>query len=186
MRTVQGSGLVAAALAGVLACDDVSFPVVPAEEFTATLNGVNENPDVTTAATGTALIAIFNDTILTFRVDVALIDSTTASHIHQGDDTTNGPILVTLFTGPTIAASGCTTAQLTSPRCRVGYSGPLNQGQSKYSALPGTSASFTALGNTARERYDSLLVLMRTGNAYVNVHNRANAGGHIRGQIHPQ
>jgi hypothetical protein len=30
---------------------------------------------------------------------------------------------------------------------------------------------------------DSLVTLMRTGNAYVNVHTSANKGGEIRGQL---
>ena len=33
---------------------------------------------------------------------------------------------------------------------------------------------------------DSLLVLLRTGNAYVNVHTRVNLGGEIRGQVSRQ
>jgi len=32
-------------------------------------------------------------------------------------------------------------------------------------------------------KYDSLLVLLRNGQAYVNVHTTANPGGEIRGQL---
>jgi hypothetical protein len=32
---------------------------------------------------------------------------------------------------------------------------------------------------------DSLLVLLRNGNAYINIHTAANPDGEIRGQIRP-
>lgn len=252
--------MAASAFAGVLACGEVSFPVIPAEEFTAALTGANEVPAVTTTATGTAVFGVINDTILTFRVDVATIDSTTLSHIHEGAAGVNGPVIVDLFLASTVnckqnadtalqivsssvgnpttittagahrltvgstplvriaghagstpslnaeytatvtgtttftipvnvttAGTGGTAQRFTlinvaSPRCRTGFTGPLNQAQVKYSALTALPAGF---GATARERFDSLLVLLRTGGVYVNVHNRANPGGHIRGQIGP-
>ncbi len=263
--------MAAAALAGVVACGEVSFPVVPAEEFTATLAGANEVPAVTTTATGTAVFGVINDTIFTFRVDVAGIDSTTASHIHEGAAGVPGGVIVTLFVGPTackqnsgtaiaitsssvgnpttitttaphgLGSTGSTalvriaghvgstpslnneytatvtgtstftvpvnvtvagtggTAQrfvlinVASPRCRTGFTGPLSQAQVKFSALTQLPAGFSAnLAATAsrsdslRARFDSLLVLMRTGGVYVNVHNLRDPGGHVRGQIGPR
>jgi hypothetical protein len=44
------------------------------------------------------------------------------------------------------------------------------------------SGTFTST-NTATISNDSLDVLMRTGNAYVNLHTAANPGGEIRGQL---
>ena len=263
--------MAAATFAGVVACGEIAYPVIPAEEFTATLTGTNEVPAVTTTATGTAIFGVINDTILTYRVDVAGIDSTTASHIHQGAGGVNGPVVVTLFTGATackqnsgtaiaitsssvgnpttitttaphglggtgstalvriaghagstpslnneytatvtgtstftvpvnvtVAGTGGTAQRfvlinVASPRCRPGFTGPLNQAQVKYSALTQLPAGFsTNLPATAsrsdslRARFDSLLVLMRTGGVYVNAHNPANPGGHIRGQVVPQ
>jgi len=253
--------LAAAAFAGAVACtsSDISYPIERSEDFIATMNGANEIPAVTTAATGTAYISVIDDTILTYRVDVSAIDSTTASHIHTGTADSAGAIVVTLFTGasackqnlggvrtiisssvanPTVItidsshgqAAGSTpfwriaghtstpsingeftattvdslrftvpvdvtaggtggTAQrfqfvnLANPRCIPGFSGPLNQAQQKYSALTGLPAAW---GTTARERFDTLVVRMRTGRVYVNVHNRANAAGHIRGQVGPR
>lgn len=260
MRVVKWSSLMAACVfAGVLACDEVSFPEVQTEDFIATLSGANEIPAVTTAATGTAFISVFQDTFLTFRVDVANIDSTTASHIHAGTADSNGVIVVSLFAGatackqnaggvrtivsssvanPTVVtidsahgqtvgstfnvriaghtstpslngeftatATGVTTftlpvnvtvggtggtaqrftfINLANPRCRPGFTGPLNQVQQRPSALTALPAAW---GATARERFDSLVARMRTGRVYVNVHNRANAAGHIRGQVGPR
>jgi hypothetical protein len=50
----------------------------------------------------------------------------------------------------------------------------------------GTSGTLTGTftsTNTATISNDSLDVLMRTGNAYVNLHTAANPGGEIRGQL---
>jgi len=188
--------MAAATFAGVVACGEIAYPVIPAEEFTATLTGTNEVPAVTTTATGTAIFGVINDTILTFRVDVAGMDSTTASHIHEGAAGVVGPVIVTLFTGPTACLSTAVPPvpiNVASPRCRTGFTGPLNQAQVKYSALTALPAGFSAnLAATAsrsdslRARFDSLKVLMRTGGVYVNAHNLANSGGHIRGQIGPR
>ena len=45
--------------------------------------------------------------------------------------------------------------------------------------IQGTNGSTVA--NTIT--FDSLLTLMQTGGAYVNVHTQANPGGEIRGQV---
>jgi hypothetical protein len=261
MRNKMLCSLMAAGLfAGVAACgEDLAYPNLPAEEFTATLSGPDEVPAVSTAATGTALLAVFDDSILSFRVDVAGIDSTTAAHIHAGAAGVAGPVIVSLFAGPackqnsggpiaitsssvgspttitttaphglgavaatalvriaghagstpslnneyTATVTGTSTftipvpvavggtggtaqrfvlINVTSPRCRPAYTGFLAQGLLKASQLTELPAGY---GATPRERLDSLLVLLRTGGAYVNVHNAVNAGGHIRGQIQP-
>jgi hypothetical protein len=263
MRTKSLCSLMAAGLfAGVAACgnDQISYPILPAEEFTATLSGAGEVPAVTTAATGTAILGVVNDTILSFRVDVAGIDSTTVSHIHAGAAGVAGPVIVLLFAGPSackqnsgapiaitsssagnpttitttaphglgavastalvrmaghagstpslnneytatvtgtstftvpvavaVAGTGGTAQRfvlinVTSPRCRPGYTGFLTQGQLKASQLTDLPAGY---GATARARLDSLLVLLRTGGAYVNVRNAVDSSGHMRGQIQP-
>lgn len=263
MRLMTLSSLVAACvLVGAVSCgfDEPVFPEeTPTEEFDAILSPANENPPVTSSATGSAVVAIIDDSILTYRVDVAVIDSTTLAHIHAGPADSNGTVVVDLFLASTVtckqnaggaltiasssvanptrikttAAHGrtgnflvriaghtgatpdlngehlatvtgdstftvpvnVTTAgtggtgqrftliNTTSPRCIPGFTGPLNQAQLKYSALTKLP---TAWGATARERFDSLLARMRIGWVYVNVHNRANPGGHMRGQLGPR
>lgn len=162
----------------VLGCvDPVDAPELAAEDFQASLTGAAEIPAVTTPATGVARFAVSLDTFLTFRLDVATIDSTTLSHIHLGGAADVGGVIVTLFTG----VSACTTtAQRATPRCRAGYTGLLSQGQFRPSQLTQLPASF---GDTPRARFDQLIALMRSGGVYVNVHNRADPGGHIRGQV---
>ena len=194
-RGIPISRLVVGLAVGILGCDAVSFPTPPAEEvFAATLAGANEVPAVTTAATGSAQFTVSLDTFLAFRLDVASIDSTTLAHIHEGAAGVPGNVIVTLFVGPTACrnASG-TPINVSSARCRSGFTGELAQGQFKPSQLTQLPAGFSAnlpatasRSDSLRARFDSLLVLMRTGNVYVNVHNLLSPGGHVRGQIQPQ
>ena len=162
--------LVVAAGATALGCDKVSFPTPPPEEeFQATLAGANEAPTpVAAPGSGTAIFAVSLDTFLAFRLDVATIDSPTVAHIHEGAVGVPGNIIVTLYSGPTRGA---------------GYAGALGQNQLRPSQLTQLPVAY---GATPRARFDSLLVLMRNGAVYVNVHSRANPSGHMRGQIQPQ
>ena|SRR6266498_381984 len=170
MRFKSWFGLAAAALApGAAACAGEIDPVASASErFEAALSGGNEVPAVTTGATGTARFWVVEDTFLVYRLDVAALDSPTVAHIHEGAAGVNGGVIVTLYPGPT--------------RGR-GYTGPLRFGQSKPSQLTGLPAGY---GVDTRARFDSLLGLMRAGNAYVNVHTRKNPGGEVRAQVQRQ
>ncbi|HEV8265816.1 MAG TPA: CHRD domain-containing protein [Gemmatimonadales bacterium] len=161
--------LAAGVAGGVLGCDEVSFPTpAPDEEFQATLSGANEPTPVTAPGSGTARFAVTLDTFLSFRMEVAAIDSPTVAHIHEGAAGVPGGVIVTLYSGPTRG---------------LAYAGVLGQNQFKPSQLTQLPAGF---GATPQARFDSLLVLMRTGGVYVNVHSRSNPGGHMRGQIQPQ
>jgi len=162
--------LIVGVTVGTLSCDKVSFPTpAPQEEFRASLAGANEAPTpVAASGSGTAIFAVTLDTFFAFRLDVVGIDSPTVAHIHDGAAGVPGPIIVTLYAGPT---RGLT------------YGGALGQDQltpSRFTQLP------AGYGATPRARFDSLLALMRTGGVYVNVHSRSNPGGHMRGQIQPQ
>lgn len=155
------SGITVAALLAVMGCsDDVGITVT--ERFTATLNGANEKPTaVTTTATGTADFTYVGDIkTLFYRLDVAGIDSATVAHIHgPADINTPAGVIVNLFLGPT------------KP---IGFTGTLAEGV------------VGQVGAPVGMSQDSLLVLLRTGNAYVNVHTRVNGGGEIRGQVSKQ
>lgn len=59
---------------------------------------------------------------------------------------------------------------------------PLRLGNLPTTASGTFTGTFTGT-NSASVSLDSLLVLMRTGKAYTNIHTATNPGGEIRGQI---
>ena len=129
------------------------------ETFTATLSGANEvaNPPVQSTGAATAVITYIGGQLL-FRVDVNGTANVTRAHIHGPAAVgVNAGIRVNFYEPP----QGTTPLNFTSTAILAnGISGP-------------------PIGVSM----DSLLVLMRTGNAYVNIHTSANPGGEIRGQI---
>jgi hypothetical protein len=185
MRNKTLCSLMAAALfAGVVACGtDISYPVPLTEDFTATLVGANEVPPVTTTATGTVLMEVAYDTMLSYRIDLAGVDSTTVIRLYSGAaGVGGGDTLIVLFTGPACKDANGLPINVTSPACRLAFTGTINPTQFKPSQLTRIPAGY---GATPRARFDSLMVLLRNGTAYLNVHNKANPNGHIRGQIGP-
>jgi hypothetical protein len=185
MRNKTLCSLMAAGLfAGAAACGDgFTFPVASVEEFTATLTGANEVPPVTTTATGTVVFAVMFDTVLTWRIDVAGLDSATVIRVYSGGaGAPAGDTLAVLFTGPACRNAQNVAINATSPSCRSGYTGTINPNQSKASQLTRIPASY---GATPVDRFNAFVALLRNGTAHVNIHNKANPSGHIRGQVQP-
>ncbi len=172
MRRHLSFMLLAAGITGLATgCDD-DDPSGPAPElFRATLNGANERPTArTTPATGVADLTFRND-LLSWSISMTTITNVTAAHIHTGGPEVSAGVILPLTPG----TSGVNNTLITGSVTRAAYVPP--------AALPGVT-------------FDSLLVLMRNGNSYVNVHtnNTANdptnnsgpgdfPGGEIRGQI---
>jgi hypothetical protein len=136
--------------------------------FRTTLNGGSEVPANASTATGAGEIAVLGPTVL-YRVDVAGLTNGSAAHIHgPATDSTNAGILVNL----------CGTTG--TPACPAGAN------------YTGVFASGTATNLSIS--FDSLMVLLNNGSAYINVHTNDNAGaqntgpgdlaaGEIRGQL---
>jgi len=158
MRAPLLGGLNIVALLALGSCTD-NVGITVSERFAATLSGANSRPTaITSSASGTASFTYVSDIkTLFYRIDVASIDSVFLAHIHGPADTgQTAGVALNLWLGP-----------VKGP----GFTGTLAQG------VGGD------LGAPAGMTLDSLLVLMRNGNAYVNVHTRAHPGGEIRGQV---
>jgi CHRD domain len=150
--------LLVAGLVVSAGCDDDEGP--EPERFEATLTGeAEQDTPVDTDATGRATFEV-GATSVSFEIEAEDLNQAFAAHIHGPATTeTNAGILVTLFSQ---AQPGLDIAD-----------GTLSAG-----TFP--SSTFSINPNVT---LDSVLVLMRNGMAYVNVHTVANPGGHIRGQI---
>ncbi|MGH9952028.1 MAG: CHRD domain-containing protein [Nitrososphaeraceae archaeon] len=128
-----------------------------AQEFTANLTGDSEVPPVTTNATGSADFELNDDEDeISYDLEADDIEGVLFAHIHQGSDSENGPIVVTLLNSsePTdeVNENGNFAAE--------DFEGPL-QGQNM----------------------TDLVDAIEGGQAYVNVHTEANPPGEIRGTI---
>lgn len=160
-RRLGFASLVLAATLVVGACDDDDSTGPQQEQFVATLTGQAERPNpVTTSATGTATFTVTGQTV-NYTINVNNLTGVTAAHIHGPASTeANAGVMVTLHSTPN---AGTTNGQL-------------------------AQGSFTAGSNllTAGITVDSVLALMRNGNAYVNVHTSTNRAGELRGQIRRQ
>jgi hypothetical protein len=130
------------------------------QEFTANLTGDSEVPPVTTNATGTAEFELNDDgDEMSYDIEVEDIEGVLFSHIHQGSDSENGPIVVPLFNAsePTDEVDGTLES---GDFAAEDFEGPL-QGQNM----------------------TDLVDAIEGGQAYVNVHTEANPPGEIRGTI---
>ena len=159
MRAPLLGGLTIVALVALGSCkDDVGITVT--ERFAATLSGANVRPTpITSTATGSAQFTYVGDIkTLFFEVDVVGIDSVILAHIHGPADTANNNgVILNLYT--------------TGKSKGLGFTGVLAAGVGG------------ELGPPVGMTLDSLLVLMRNGHAYVNVHTVAHGAGEIRGQV---
>lgn len=150
-----------------IACDDKGDLGlgIAGDRYTASLSGAGVRPlPVSTSATATATFTVKEPEVgstgrtVGYTLDVTELTSATSAHIHLGGaSVANGPILFTLFNNPTDTA-------ITNTQLATG------------------SFSESALGAVS---LDSLVTLMRSGNAYVDIHSSTNTGGVMRGQIAP-
>jgi hypothetical protein len=174
----QKNKAIAALAAAVVmfgACDDSVPPNAPLIRlFGAALDGASERPNpVTTTSAGTANITIIDTNVVRVQTIVSAIDSVTQAHIHAGDASVAGPIMVFLV-GPVSASQLVARGAGTPPTTT------LNGVLSHVDITRGVTAFSGAF------TFDSLLTRITNGTAYVNVHTRANPSGQIRGQIVPQ
>lgn len=132
-------------------------------EFAADLTGAEEVPAVTTSATGQAEF-VLNETgtALEFSIEIEDITNVFMGHIHMGARGVNGPIVVWLF--PRVPST-------TGPR----FSGDVE--------FSGTITAKDLVGPMQGKTLADLVALLRSGNAYANVHTNAHTGGEARGQI---
>ena len=135
------------------------------------LTGYQENPDVSTAATGsfTATIDAAAQTI-SYELSYSGIEGGTvsASHIHFGKRAVNGGVSAFLCSGGDKPACPATAGTVSGVIDAADIIGPVSQG--------------IGVGS-----FDELVAAMRAGHTYVNVHSTgANPewpGGEIRAQI---
>ncbi len=136
------------------------------------MTGYEENPDVSTVATGSFEARLSKDgTKLEYELDYSGLEGTvTQAHIHFGKRAVNGGVSIWLCesatnqspssTTPTCPQSGTVTGEVDATH----VVGPAGQGIG-----PG--------------ELQEILAAMRAGHAYANVHSSKFGGGEIRAQL---
>lgn len=146
-----------------------------AETIQAELTGYEENPPVSTVASGQFRAAISrNDDAIAYELTYSGLEGTvTQSHIHFGQKSVNGSIVIWL----------CQT--LTNPSPTPGTPACPSSG----TVSGNLTASDVIAANTPSQRIlagelAEVIAAIRAGAAYVNVHSTPlTTGGEIRGQI---
>lgn len=131
------------------------------------LNGYEENPDVSTVASGSFEARLSNDgTSLHYELSYSGLEGTvTASHVHFGKPAINGGVSFFLCNGPT------------TPPCPAAPGGTV-EGDIVATDVIGPTGQGIEPGNLVE-----ILAAMRAGHAYANVHSTKWPGGEIRAQI---
>jgi hypothetical protein len=133
-------------------------------KFHARLTGAAQVGPVQTDAFGFAEVRLIDNTTLQFKVTVCNIANVTASHIHVGNSTTNGDIVIHFFDEPTFPVSsthGCITLE-------AGFRTPSDLHTSSKGGI---------------NSWNDFVKALESGNTYVNVHTTQHPFGEIRGQL---
>jgi glucose/arabinose dehydrogenase len=131
-------------------------------EFATTMTGAEENPPVTTDARAVCHLQLQSDGSLAFELWAAgPIRQATASHIHLGAYTQNGPVVAFLFSSAT-------------PR-NFNAGDLIARGAITDANVIGRTGFAPTVANLAER--------IRQGRAYANLHTTAHPGGEIRGQL---
>ena len=161
-----------AVVVGVLAVSAVAFADrghgKGDKDFSARLNGWEEDPSQVTTGTGSFKAEVESATQISFRLKYRNLEDTNVvqAHIHIGSRHESGMISAWLCGGAT------------QPACPAGPTATVN-GTIEAADITGPAAQGVEPGNFA-----DLLRAMRKGEAYANVHTSPRApGGEIRGQI---
>jgi hypothetical protein len=139
-----------------------------------TLIGYQENPDLSSVATGSFKVTIDDDAkTLTYELSYSGLEGTVQqSHIHFGKRAVNGGVTVFLCSNLGNGPAG-------TPACP--QSGTVSRTVMATEILPptvGTTVQGIEAGN-----FEELVDAMRAGHTYANVHTTKWPGGEIRAQI---
>jgi len=138
----------------------------PQLNFRAPLTGDEEVPAVESQTVGVATFKLSSDeTELAYKLIVANGEQVTQAHIHCGLPGTAGPVVVFLYGfGPTVDINGVLSSGTVTAADLIA--------RPPSAACPGGVATFA-----------DLVVKLRTGGAYANVHTVAHPAGEARGFI---
>lgn len=143
--------------------------------FHAKLRGLNENPPVSTAATGSFTATLSADgTTINYTLTYSNLNAqVTQSHIHFGFPKENGGVMVFLCQTPLGPAPA---ADAGVPTCPDTTSGTVSGSITVANVIGPNGQGITPFSDFAK-----VIQAIREGASYVNVHSTRSPGGEIRG-----
>jgi CHRD domain-containing protein len=165
-------GAVVVAIVGTYAMADEGT-----KNFRVDLQGYQEVPAISTAATGTFQARI-DDGVINWTLSYAGLEGSAAptqAHIHFGQTSVNGGIAVWLCSNLTVTPNPTPPGTQACPTSPATISG---------TATPANVVGPAGQGISAGE-FDELVAAIRAGKAYANVHSTVFGGGEIRAQLGP-
>lgn len=132
--------------------------------FFAGLRGGAEVPEVDTDAGGISILGVGDDGV-DYSLGVSDIQNVIMAHIHRGGDDENGPVVAWLYP----------SADAREPELMEGVANGI--------IAQGTITADNLVGPLEGESIDALVDLLRSDEAYVNVHTQQNQEGEIRGRV---
>jgi CHRD domain len=158
------------AITGVLA---IAITTATADEgatrFRTSMSGFQETPPILTNGNGTFHATVHGNSLTYTETFDGLTSSVTQSHIHFGERAVAGAIFVFLCSNLGNGPSG-------TPSCPA--AGGTVSGSVTAADVIGVSGQNISAGD-----FLALLRILRSGDAYVNVHTVKFPGGEIRGQV---
>jgi len=158
------------AITGVLA---LAFTTATADEgatsFRTSMNGFQETPPILTNGNGTFHATVHGNSLTYTETFSGLTSNVTQSHIHFGERAVAGSIFVFLCSNLGNGPAG-------TPACPA--AGGTVSGTVTAANVIGVSGQNISAGDFA-----ALLRILRSGDAYVNVHTVKFPAGEIRGQV---
>lgn len=128
--------------------------------YSAQLSGQNENPAVTSSASGTLTLTVAADgSSVRYVLRLSKLSGVTLARLHEGNAGVSGSTVITLYGGPA--------------RSDI-FSGVLTQGSFTAAKLGGPLK-----GKTVAD----FVALLKAGSIYLNVGTSSHPGGEIRGQL---
>jgi CHRD domain len=144
----------------------ISLSPTPGEDhFNTKLTGFRETPSILTNGTGTFAATLDSSgTSLSFTLKYANLSSNaTQAHIHFAEPGVAGNIIVFLCAGP-------------KPACPA-------SGGTVTGTITGADVLAVSSQGVTAGTFSDLLRILRSGDAYVNVHTANHPAGEIRGQL---
>lgn len=146
------------------------------------LSGSQQVPPVKTNATGTASFEMLDDNkTLHYQINILDVPKITGIHIHQGKMGENGDIVVNLYNNSQqnifLKENETKISQIASHSIKIN-----GNVQSSFLAS-GTINNSDLKGPLYGKSISDLINLIKSKNAYVNVHSQTHPDGEIRGVI---